>query len=76
MIPLGSCTMKLNAAFEMIPLSHPLWGDVHPFAPEEQTEGYRTMLSRLEAFLSEITGMSATSLQPLSGASASTPDCG
>ena len=69
MIPLGSCTMKLNAAFEMIPLSHPLWGDVHPFAPEEQTEGYRTMLSRLEAFLSEITGMSATSLQPLSGAS-------
>lgn len=69
MIPLGSCTMKLNAAFEMIQLSHPLWGDVHPFAPEEQTEGYRTMLSRLEAFLSEITGMAATSLQPLSGAS-------
>lgn len=69
MIPLGSCTMKLNAAFEMIPLSHPQWGDVHPFAPEEQTEGYRTMLARLEAFLSRITGMSATSLQPLSGAS-------
>lgn len=69
MIPLGSCTMKLNAAFEMIQLSHPLWGDVHPFAPEEQTEGYRTMLSRLETFLSEITGMAATSLQPLSGAS-------
>lgn len=69
MIPLGSCTMKLNAAFEMVQLSHPLWGDVHPFAPEEQTEGYRTLLARLEAFLSEITGMTATSLQPLSGAS-------
>lgn len=69
MIPLGSCTMKLNAASEMIPLSHPSWGDVHPFAPEEQTEGYRTLLARLENLLSTITGMSATSLQPLSGAS-------
>ncbi|MDD4819736.1 MAG: aminomethyl-transferring glycine dehydrogenase [Flavobacteriales bacterium] len=69
MIPLGSCTMKLNAASQMIQLSYPLWGDIHPFAPDEQTEGYRVVLSRLERFLADITGMAATSLQPLSGAS-------
>ena len=69
MIPLGSCTMKLNAAIQMIQLSYPLWGNIHPFAPEEQTEGYRVLLSRLEQFLADITGMAATSLQALSGAS-------
>jgi len=68
MISLGSCTMKLNAAAEMLPLSDPQWGNVHPFVPVEQAEGYQTVLKRLEKQLTEITGFAATSLQPNSGA--------
>jgi glycine dehydrogenase len=68
MIPLGSCTMKLNAAAEMLPLSWPLFGSIHPFAPIEQTEGYREMIRELERDLSEITGFHAMSMQPNSGA--------
>jgi glycine cleavage system P protein (glycine dehydrogenase) len=68
MISLGSCTMKLNAAAEMLPLSDPNWGNIHPFVPVEQAEGYQLMLSKLETQLTEITGFSGTSLQPNSGA--------
>ncbi|QSS96374.1 aminomethyl-transferring glycine dehydrogenase [Psychroflexus sp. ALD_RP9] len=68
MISLGSCTMKLNAASEMLPLSNPQWGNIHPFAPKEQAKGYQIMLRALENYLTEITGFSATSLQPNSGA--------
>ena len=68
MISLGSCTMKLNAAVEMLPLSWPNWGNIHPFAPLDQVEGYRTILTKLEAQLTEITGFAGTSLQPNSGA--------
>ena len=68
MISLGSCTMKLNAASEMLPLSNPQWGNIHPFAPVEQAEGYQIVLKELEDQLTEITGFSATSLQPNSGA--------
>ena len=68
MISLGSCTMKLNAASEMLPLSYPQWGNIHPFVPVEQAEGYQIALKRLEDQLTEITGFAATSLQPNSGA--------
>ena len=68
MISLGSCTMKLNAASEMLPLSNPNWSSVHPFVPIEQAQGYQEMLSNLENQLTEITGFAATSLQPNSGA--------
>ncbi|MBO3099787.1 aminomethyl-transferring glycine dehydrogenase [Gelidibacter pelagius] len=68
MIPLGSCTMKLNAAAEMLPLSWPNWGTVHPFCPVEQAEGYHIVLKALEDQLTEITGFAGTSLQPNSGA--------
>jgi len=68
MISLGSCTMKLNSATSMVPLSWHSWGDVHPFAPIEQAEGYRRALTGLEEALNEITGFAATSLQPNSGA--------
>jgi glycine dehydrogenase len=68
MISLGSCTMKLNAAVEMLPLSWPNWGNIHPFAPVNQVEGYRTVLTELETQLTEITGFAGTSLQPNSGA--------
>jgi glycine dehydrogenase len=68
MISLGSCTMKLNAASEMLPLSWSNWGNMHPFAPIEQAEGYITMLKALENQLTEITGFAGTSLQPNSGA--------
>ncbi len=68
MISLGSCTMKLNAASEMLPLSNPQWGNIHPFAPKEQALGYQEILKSLEDYLTEITGFSATSLQPNSGA--------
>ncbi len=68
MISLGSCTMKLNAASEMLPLSQTNWGSIHPFAPIEQTEGYQKVLKALENQLTEITGIAATSLQPNSGA--------
>jgi glycine dehydrogenase len=68
MISLGSCTMKLNAASEMKPLSWGEFAKVHPFVPEDQAQGYREMFDELEAWLSEITGFAATSLQPNSGA--------
>ncbi|GEQ85593.1 glycine dehydrogenase (aminomethyl-transferring) [Patiriisocius marinistellae] len=68
MISLGSCTMKLNAAAEMLPLSDPMWGNIHPFAPIEQAGGYQFMLKKLEEQLTEITGFAGTSLQPNSGA--------
>ncbi len=68
MISLGSCTMKLNAATELIPVSWPAFNSIHPFAPKEQTKGYQFMLNELERYLSEITGFTATSLQPNSGA--------
>ncbi len=68
MISLGSCTMKLNAASEMLPLSWANWGNLHPFVPINQAEGYQVMLKSLEDYLTEITGFAATSLQPNSGA--------
>ncbi|HSS02160.1 MAG TPA: aminomethyl-transferring glycine dehydrogenase, partial [Kofleriaceae bacterium] len=68
MIPLGSCTMKLNATAEMLPVTWPEFGRVHPFAPAEQSGGYRAMFDQLEAWLAEITGFAAVSLQPNSGA--------
>ena len=68
MIPLGSCTMKLNAASEMIPVTWPEFSGVHPFAPVEQAQGYAQVISELEQALAEITGFAAVSLQPNSGA--------
>ncbi len=68
MIPLGSCTMKLNAATQLLPLTWPEFANIHPFAPANQTEGYQSMLSDLEKDLSKITGFYKTSLQPNSGA--------
>ncbi|WP_452221865.1 aminomethyl-transferring glycine dehydrogenase [Lacinutrix salivirga] len=68
MISLGSCTMKLNAAAEMLPLSWSSWGNMHPFVPADQPIGYKLMLNALENQLTEITGFAATSLQPNSGA--------
>ena len=68
MISLGSCTMKLNAASEMLPLSMPNWNSIHPFAPVEQAEGYITMLKKLEQQLNVITGFAGATLQPNSGA--------
>ncbi|MBC7789271.1 MAG: aminomethyl-transferring glycine dehydrogenase [Anaerolineae bacterium] len=67
MIPLGSCTMKLNATAEMMPVTWPEFGKMHPFAPPEQTEGYRAMFELLEKALAEITGFAAVSLQPNAG---------
>ena len=67
MIPLGSCTMKLNATTEMIPVTWPEFANLHPFAPLDQTAGYQEMFRRLEAWLAEITGFAATSLQPNAG---------
>ena len=67
MIPLGSCTMKLNATTEMIPITWPGFGDIHPFAPEDQTRGYRTLITQLETWLAEITGYAAVSVQPNAG---------
>ena len=68
MIPLGSCTMKLNATVEMIPVTWPEFAAIHPFAPADQTRGYQTMIERLSKDLCEITGYDAISLQPNSGA--------
>jgi glycine dehydrogenase len=68
MISLGSCTMKLNAASEMLPLSNPNWGNIHPFVPLEQAQGYQEVLQNLEHQLNVITGFAGTSLQPNSGA--------
>ncbi|MFN8332705.1 MAG: aminomethyl-transferring glycine dehydrogenase [Saprospiraceae bacterium] len=68
MISLGSCTMKLNAAAELIPVSWPEFADIHPFAPASQTEGYNQIIRELEHFLCQVTGFEACSLQPNSGA--------
>lgn len=68
MISLGSCTMKLNAAIELMPLSWPSFSDIHPFVPEDQVQGYQEILQDLERYLCEITGLAACSLQPNSGA--------
>ena len=68
MIPLGSCTMKLNATVEMIPVSWPEFSDVHPFAPTNQTDGYVAMIDELRSWLVSITGYDAMSMQPNSGA--------
>ncbi len=68
MISLGSCTMKLNAATEMLPLSNSNWGNIHPFAPVEQSQGYHEIFKELGDALNEITGFYATSFQPNSGA--------
>lgn len=68
MISLGSCTMKLNAATQLIPVSWPEFSKIHPFAPADQTKGYQRITSELEQYLSNITGFAATSLQPNSGA--------
>jgi glycine dehydrogenase len=67
MIPLGSCTMKLNAAAEMMPVSWPEVANMHPFAPAEHAEGYRAMTDELEGWLAEITGFDSVSLQPNAG---------
>jgi glycine dehydrogenase len=68
MIPLGSCTMKLNATVEMIPMTWPEFRNMHPFAPSDQTHGYQELITSLENWLKEITGFSGVSLQPNSGA--------
>jgi len=68
MIPLGSCTMKLNATAEMIPVTWPEFANIHPLAPAEQTTGYKQLIDELEAMLVECTGYDAVSLQPNSGA--------
>lgn len=67
MIPLGSCTMKLNATTEMIPISWPEFSRLHPFAPDDQSHGYRILFQQLEDWLAEVTGFSAVSLQPNAG---------
>jgi glycine dehydrogenase len=67
MIPLGSCTMKLNATAEMIPVTWAEFGQIHPFAPVDQTEGYQILFDQLEQWLAEITGFAAISLQPNAG---------
>jgi glycine dehydrogenase len=67
MIPLGSCTMKLNATTEMEPITWPGFADVHPFAPASQTEGYRELIGQLEGWLAEVTGYDAVSLAPNAG---------
>ncbi len=69
MIPLGSCTMKLNATAEMLPVMWPKFGGLHPFVPRDQAEGYTILFERLERWLAEVTGFAAVSLQPNSGAS-------
>ena len=68
MIPLGSCTMKLNASAEMLPLTWPEWSKIHPFAPIKQVEGYSRLIDKLGKWLCEITGFSGISFQPNSGA--------
>ncbi len=69
MIPLGSCTMKLNATAEMLPVMWPKFGSLHPFVPRDQAAGYKILFERLERWLAEVTGFAAVSLQPNSGAS-------
>jgi len=68
MISLGSCTMKLNAASELLPLNNPAWGSIHPFVPKDQVQGYLEMFQNLASYLAEITGLPAVTFQPNSGA--------
>ena len=68
MIPLGSCTMKLNAASEMLPVTWPEFANLHPYCPDDQAEGYREMIDQLNRWLAELTGFAAVSMQPNSGA--------
>src|SRR5262249_10486352 len=68
MIPLGSCTMKLNATAEMMPITDSWWNRIHPFAPAAQARGYAQLFSEMERALAEITGLPAVSLQPNAGA--------
>lgn len=68
MITLGSCTMKLNAASELIPLSNPKWANIHPFAPQDQAAGYLQVIEEIEQYLSDITGMFGATIHPNSGA--------
>ena len=68
MIPLGSCTMKLNATTQMTPVTWPEFGALHPFAPVEQARGYSSIITDLKSWLAEISGLPAVSLQPNSGA--------
>ena len=75
MIPLGSCTMKLNAAAEMEPVTWPEFAELHPFAPADQTEGYAELIGGLQDALAEITGYDAVSLQPNAGSQGSWPGC-
>ena len=75
MIPLGSCTMKLNATSEMIPVTWPEFCDLHPFAPKEQTQGYLQMFEELEHAIAEITGLPAVSLQPNAGSQGEYAGC-
>ncbi len=67
MIPLGSCTMKLNATTEMEPITWPEFAHLHPFAPAAQTAGYRELIAQLEGWLAEVTGYDAVSVQPNAG---------
>jgi len=76
MIPLGSCTMKLNGTAEMMPITWPKINGIHPFAPPPQTVGYKAMIDSLEQMLCEITGFPGMSLQPNSGATGEYAGCG
>lgn len=75
MIPLGSCTMKLNATTEMEPVSWAEFANIHPFAPDAQTAGYREMIGQLESWLAEVTGYDAVSVQPNAGSQGNWPGC-
>ena len=75
MIPLGSCTMKLNATAEMMPITWPAWNRLHPFAPAAQAAGYRALFKQLEAMLAEITGFAGVSLQPNAGSQGEYAGC-
>src|SRR3546814_5586867 len=74
MIPLGSCTMKLNATAEMIPITWPEFAEIHPLAPVDQAEGYKVLIDGLEKMLAEITGHDAVSFQPNSRSEEHTPE--
>ena len=75
MIPLGSCTMKLNAAAEMEAITWPGFADLHPFAPADESQGYRRLIDDLEAWLVAVTGYDAVSVQPNAGSQGSSPAC-
>jgi glycine dehydrogenase len=75
MIPLGSCTMKLNATTEMIPVTWPEFGHLHPFAPRTRWQAMQELFRRLEAWLAEITGFAAFRCSPTPARRASTPAC-